>query len=147
MAMSQSSTGNGFTLARPWILPFIIVSGLAAAWAIPWTFGSASNLQISKVIFPLIIQSALSAVTGVLAFLGKAAWLGMFIGTIAFSVINGIGFSVGLWGVKLPTTQNVVLLLTAISLIPTIIWGRKKVNYQINTDVPTWNTENPHNDW
>ena len=145
--MSQNNPNKPFTLAKPWVLPFIIISGLAAAWAAPWSFGDASYLQISKVIIPLVIQSALSAVTAVLAFLGKSAWLGLLIGTFSLSLFNGLGFSVGLWGATLPTTQNIVLIITALALIPTFIWGRKQVNYQVESDVPTWNTENPHSDW
>lgn len=145
--MSQNGAGKPFTLAKPWILPFIIVSGLAAAWAAPWTFGDASFFEVSKVVVPLIVQAVLSAVTAILAFLGKPAWLGLLIGTFALALINGFGFTIGIWGTKLPTTQNIVLILTAISLIPTFIWGRKQVSYQIPSDVPTWNTENTHNDW
>ena len=145
--MSQTGAVKPFTLAKPWILPFIIVSGLAAAWAAPWTFGDASFFEVSKVVVPLVVQAVLSAVTAILAFLGKPAWLGLLIGTFALALINGFGFTIGIWGAKLPTTQNIVLILTAISLIPTFIWGRKQVSYQIPSDVPTWNTENTHNDW
>lgn len=145
--MSQSRAGKPFTLAKTWILPFIIISGLAAAWAAPWSFVDASYLQISKVIVPLVMQAVLSAVTAILAFLGKPAWLGLLIGTFSLAIINGFGFTLGIWGAKLPTTQNFVLILTALALIPTFIWGRKQVNYQIPTDVPTWNTENPQSDW
>jgi hypothetical protein len=145
--MSRTDERKPFTLAKPWILPFIIISGLAAAWAAPWNFGDASYLQISKVIVPLVIQAALSAVTAILAFLGKPAWLGLLIGTFSLALVNGFGFTLGIWGAKLPSTQNIVLIVTALSLIPTFIWGRKQVNYQILTDVPTWNSENPHNDW
>jgi len=145
--MSQTGAGKPFTLAKPWILPFIIVSGLAAAWAAPWTFGDASFFEVSKVVVPLVVQAVLSAITAILAFLGKPAWLGLLIGTFALALINGFGFTIGIWGAKLPTTQNIVLILTAISLIPTFIWGRKQVSYQIPSDVPTWNTENTHNDW
>jgi hypothetical protein len=145
--MSQTGAEKPFTLAKPWILPFIIVSGLAAAWAAPWTFGDASFFEVSKVVVPLVVQAVLSAVTAILAFLGKPAWLGLLIGTFALALINGFGFTIGIWGAKLPTTQNIVLILTAISLIPTFIWGRKQVSYQIPSDVPTWNTENTHNDW
>jgi len=145
--MSQNGAGKPFTLAKPWILPFIIVSGLAAAWAAPWSFGDLSYLDISKVIVPLVIQAALSAVTAILAFLGKPAWLGLLIGTFSLALINGFGFTLGVWGAKLPTTQNIVLIITALALIPTFIWGRKQVNYQVPSDVPTWNAENPHSDW
>jgi len=145
--MSQFSQVKPFTLAQPWILPFIIVSGLAAAWAAPWTFGDSSYVQISIIIVPLIVQAVLSAVTAILAFLGKQAWLGLLIGTFSLALINGFVFSTGIFGVKLPLTQDIVLVVTALALIPTLIWGRKQVNYQIPTDVPTWNVENPHNDW
>ena len=145
--MSQDNPNKPFTLAKPWILPFIIIAGLAAAWATPWSFGDSSYFQISKIIVPLVIQSALSAVTAILAFLGKPAWLGLLIATFSLALVNGIGFTLGIWGAKLPTTQNIVLIITALTLIPTFIFGRKQVNYQIPTDVPTWNTENPHSDW
>jgi hypothetical protein len=136
-----------FTLAKPWILPIIIVVGLASAWAAPWTFGDASFLQISKIIVPLVIQSALSAVTAILAFLGKPVWLGLMIATFAIALANGINFSTGIFGVSLPATQNIVLILAALSLVPAFIWGRKSVNYQVDSDVPTWNAENGSTDW
>ena len=105
--MSALNTAGSFTLAKPWILPFIITSGLAAAWALPWSFGDAELLQISKVIVPLAVQSILSAFTAVFAFLGKPAWFGLLMGTFVLALINGLGFSVGLWGAQLPTTQNI----------------------------------------
>ena len=145
--MSELNTARPFTLAKPWILPFIITSGLAAAWALPWSFGDAELLQISKVIVPLAVQSILSAFTAVFAFLGKPAWLRLLMGTFVLALINGLGFSVGLWGAQLPTTQNIFLIITALALIPTFIWGRNQVNYQVASDAPTWNVENPQSDW
>ena len=145
--MSQINSSKPFVLAKPWILPFLFTSGLAAAWAAPWNFGEADYLQISKIIVPLVSQSILSAVTAVFAFLGKPIWLGLLIGTFVLALINDFGFSMRLWGAQLPTTQNLVLIITALALIPTFILGRKKVNYQVATDVPTWNAENPHSDW
>ena len=146
--MNSHNSGKwSTTLAKPWILPFVILAGLASAWAAPWDFGDSSTFRILSVLVPLIAQSILSAVTAIIAFLGKEAWLPLLIVTFIVSLINGIGFSVGLWGAKLPTTQNVVLILTSVALIPTFVWGRKLVNYQVNSDVPTWNAENPHSDW
>jgi hypothetical protein len=136
-----------FTLAKPWILPLIILAGLASAWAAPWTFTNASFFQISKIIVPLLIQSVLSAATAILAFLGKPVWLGLMIATFAISLANSINFSTGIFGVHLPATQNFVLFLTALALIPAFIWGRKQVNYNVTSDVPTWNAENNQSDW
>jgi hypothetical protein len=136
-----------FTLAKPWILPIIIIVGLASAWAAPWTFGNASTFQIFQILVPLIIQSALSAVTAILAFLGKQIWLGLMIATFAISLANAINFSTGIFGVSLPTTQNIILFLTSLTLIPAFIWGLKKVSYNVTSDVPTWNAENNHSDW
>ena len=146
--MNSHSSGNGsFTLAKPWILPVVILTGLASAWAAPWTFGDSSAFRVFSVLAPLILQSILSAVTAVLAFLGKKIWFNLLIATFIISVLNGLGFLLGLWGVKLPTTQGIVLVLTSLSIVPTFIWGRKQVNYQIDSDIPTWNAENSHNDW
>ena len=136
-----------FILAKPWILPFVIMTGLVSAWAAPWSFGDASTARILSVLIPLIIQSILSAVTAILAFLGKEAWLALLIATFVITGINAFGFSLGLWGVQLPGTQKLFLILSFISLIPTFIWGRKNVNFQVTGDVPTWNAENPHSDW
>jgi hypothetical protein len=143
----STNTNKPFTLAKPWILPIIIVVGLASAWAAPWTFGDASAFQVSKVLVPLIIQSALSAVTAIFAFLGKPVWLGLMIATFAIAFANGINFSTGIFGVTLPATQNFVLVITSLTLIPAFIWGRKSVSYQVNSDVPTWNAENTSTDW
>ena len=65
--MSQNGAGKPFTLAKPWILPFIIVSGLAAAWAAPWSFGDLSYLDISKVIVPLVVIGVEPIVTPLVA--------------------------------------------------------------------------------
>lgn len=145
--MNQPNKQKPFTLAKPWILPIIIVVGLASAWAAPWTFTNASYFQISKIIVPLLIQSALSATTAILAFLGKPVWLGLMIATFAIALANSINFSTGIFGVRLPATQNFVLFLTALALIPAFIWGRKQVSYHVTSDVPTWNTENTSTDW
>ena len=136
------------TLARPWILPFIIVSGLAAAWAAPWTFGDGTSAAyIFRTLVPLIIQAVISSLCAVLAFLGKQAWLPLLIATIAVSVINALSFSFGLFGVQFGTAQAVVLFLVALALIPTAIWGRKVVDYSVTSDMPTFNTDPNNDNW
>ena len=68
------------TLARPWILPFVIVTGLAAAWAAPWTFADGTPVSfIFKTLVPLLIQAIISSVCAILAFLGKPSWLPLLI--------------------------------------------------------------------
>ena len=143
----STNSNKPFTLAKPWILPIIIVVGLASAWAAPWTFGDATYFQIAQVLVPLIIQSVLSAATAILAFLGKPIWLGLMIATFAISFANSINFSTGIFGVSLPATQNVVLFITSLTLIPAFIWGRKIVSYHVTSDIPTWNAENTSSDW
>ena len=136
------------TLARPWILPFIIVTGLAAAWAAPWTFADGTSAAfIFRTLVPLIIQVVISSLCAVLAFLGKQAWLPLLIATIAVSVINALSFSFGLFGVQFATAQAVVLFLVALALIPTVIWGRKVVDYSVTSDMPTFNTDPNNDDW
>jgi hypothetical protein len=145
--MNKPGKSESFTLAKPWILPIVIIVGLASAWAAPWTFTNASYFQISKIIVPLLVQSGLSASTAILAFLGKPAWLGLMIATFAIALANSFNFATGIFGVRLPATQNFVLFLTALALIPAFIWGRKQVNYNVTSDIPTWNTENNQSDW
>ena len=136
------------TLAKPWILPFIIVTGLAAAWAAPWTFGDGTSAAfIFRTLVPLIIQVVISSVCAVLAFLGKQAWLPLLIATIAVSVINALSFSFGLFGVQFAAAQAVVLFLVALALIPTVIWGRKVVDYSVTSDMPTFNTDPNNDNW
>lgn len=136
------------TLARPWILPFIIVSGLAAAWAAPWTFADGTSATyIFRTLVPLIIQAVISSLCAVLAFLGKQAWLPLLIATIGVSVINALSFSFGLFGVQFGTAQAVVLFLVALALIPTVIWGRKVVDYSVTSDMPTFNTDPNNDNW
>lgn len=136
------------TLAKPWILPFVIVAGLAAAWAAPWTFAEGTPPSfIFKTLIPLIIQAAISSVCAVLAFLGKPAWLPLLIATISISVINALSFSLGIFGVTFGTAQAIVLVLVALALIPTIIWGRNEVDYSITTDIPTFNADPSHDNW
>lgn len=136
------------TLARPWILPFIIVTGLAAAWAAPWSFGEGTSAAfIFRTLVPLIIQIVISSLCAVLAFLGKRAWLPLLIATISISLINAMSFSFGLFGVKFGTAQAVILFLVALSLIPTAIWGRKVVDYNVTSDMPTFNTDPTHDNW
>jgi hypothetical protein len=136
------------TLAKPWILPFVIVAGLAAAWAAPWTFAEGTPPSfIFKTLIPLIIQAAISSVCAVLAFLGKPAWLPLLITTISISVINALSFSFGIFGVTFGTAQAIVLVLVALALIPTIIWGRNEVDYSVTTDMPTFNADPSHDNW
>lgn len=136
------------TLAKPWILPFVIVAGLAAAWAAPWTFAEGTPPSfIFKTLIPLIIQAAISSVCAVLAFLGKPAWLPLLIATISISVINALSFSFGIFGVTFGTAQAIVLVLVALALIPTIIWGRNEVDYSVTTDMPTFNADPSHDNW
>lgn len=145
--MNSRQNKESITLAKPWILPVVILTGLVSAWAAPWTFGNASMATILSVLIPLLAQSTLSATTAILAFLGKEVWLPLLIGLFVMSGINSLGFGVGLWGVELPGTQKIFLFLAFLGIIPTFIWGRKKVNYHVTGDVPTWNVENSHDEW
>jgi len=147
-------TGNGLnkstkaTLARPWILPFIIVTGLAAAWAAPWTFADGTPVTfIFKTLVPLLIQAIISSLCAILAFLGKPSWLPLLIATISISFINAISFGFGIFDVKFGTAQIIVLALVAIALVPTVIWGRNVVDYAVNTDMPTFNADPSHDNW
>lgn len=144
----DSSKRAQTTLAKPWILPFIIVAGLAAAWSAPWSFeeGTSSSF-ILKTLAPLIIQAVISSLSAVLAFLGKPAWLPLLVATIAISCLNALSFAFGLFGVKFGTSQAVVLTLVAIALIPTVIWGRNVVDYSVTTDMPTFNADPNHDNW
>ena len=136
------------TLARPWILPFVIVTGLAAAWAAPWTFADGTPVSfIFKTLVPLLIQAVISSVCAILAFLGKPSWLPLLIATITVSFINAISFGFGIFDVKFGTAQIIVLTLVAIALVPTVIWGRNVVDYAVNTDMPTFNADSGHDNW
>ena len=136
------------TLARPWILPFVIVSGLAAAWAAPWTFADGTPVSfIFKTLVPLLIQAVISSVCAILAFLGKPSWLPLLIATITVSFINAISFGFGIFDVKFGTAQIIVLTLVAIALVPTVIWGRNVVDYAVNTEMPTFNADPSHDNW
>ena len=136
------------TLARPWILPFVIVTGLAAAWAAPWTFADGTPVSfIFKTLVPLLIQAIISSVCAILAFLGKPSWLPLLIATITVSFINAISFGFGIFDVKFGTAQIIVLALVAIALVPTVIWGRNVVDYAVNTDMPTVNADPSHDHW
>lgn len=135
-------------LARPWILPLVIISGLSAAWAAPWTFSSDTSISfIAKTMAPLLIQVVVSSACAIFAFLGKPVWLPLLFVSIGIAFLDAIGFMIGLWGVKFNTTQAVVLLITAMALIPTAIWGRKVVDFSVTTDMPTFNTDPKHDDW
>ena len=136
------------TLARPWILPFVIVTGLAAAWAAPWTFADGTPVSfIFKTLVPLLIQAIISSVCAILAFLGKPSWLPLLIATITVSFINAISFGFGIFDVKFGTAQIIVLALVAIALVPTVIWGRNVLDYAVNTDMPTFNADPSHDNW
>ena len=136
------------TLARPWILPFVIVTGLAAAWAAPWTFADGTPVSfIFKTLVPLLIQAIISSVCAILAFLGKPSWLPLLIATITVSFINAISFGFGIFDVKFGNAQIIVLALVAIALVPTVIWGRNVVDYAVNTDMPTFNADPSHDNW
>ena len=147
-------SGNGLnkstkaTLARPWILPFVIVTGLAAAWAAPWTFADGTPVSfIFKTLVPLLIQAIISSLCAILAFLGKPSWLPLLIATISISFINAISFGFGIFDVKFGTAQIIVLFLVAIALVPTVIWGRNVVDYAVKTDMPTFNADPSHDNW
>ena len=45
------------------------------------------------------------------------------------------------------TTQAVVLLITAVALVPTAIWGRKVIDFSITTDMPTFNSDPTNDNW
>jgi len=126
--MSNNKQGDRI-LAQPWILPLAIVSGLASAYAIPWNYTNVSAFEIFTTLIPLIAQFALACLTSVFAFLGRPSWLGFLIATVSVSIINALFFGLNFWGVLLPGLPKALLIITAISLIPSLIWGRKKVTY------------------
>ncbi len=125
-------TGQNFsdrTLAQPWILPIIITSGLASAYAIPWNYQDVPALAIATTLLPLIGQFVLATLTSIFAFLGKSVWLPLLIATVSVSLVNATLFGLDFWGVGLPTLPKVLLILTSVCLVPTLIWGRKQVQY------------------
>lgn len=135
-------------LARPWILPFVIITGLAAAWAAPWTFADGTPVSfIFKTLVPLLIQAIISSVCAILAFLGKPSWLPLLIATISISFINALSFGFGIFDVKFGTAQTIVLFLVAVALVPTVIWGRNVVDYAVTTDMPTFNADPSKDIW
>lgn len=136
------------TLARPWILPFVIVTGLAAAWAAPWTFADGTPVSfIFKTLVPLLIQAIISSICAILAFLGKPSWLPLLVATITVSFINAISFGFGIFDVKFGTAQTIVLTIVAIALVPTVIWGRNVLDYAVSTDMPTFNADPNNDNW
>lgn len=148
MTNSGSSMSTRTTLARPWILPFIIVAGLAAAWAAPWTFAEGTPPSfIFRTFVPLIAQAVIGSLCAVLAFLGKPSWLPLLIATISVSTLNAFSFAFGLFGVRFETTQAVVLIIVALALVPTAIWGRNIVDYSSATDVTTFSTDSDKDNW
>lgn len=134
------------TLARPWILPFIIVSGLASAYAIPWNYQNVSVLTIVSTVFPLVTQFVLSCLTSVFAFLGKSVWLSLLIATTSISMLNIILFGLNFWSVELPILPKFLIILTSLSLIPTLIWGRKKARYSSPGTV-NFEASDSNSDW
>jgi len=148
MSNSGLNKSSKATLARPWILPFVIVTGLAAAWAAPWTFADGTPVSfIFKTLVPLLIQAVISSVCAILAFLGKPSWLPLLIATISISFINAISFGFGIFDVKFGTAQTIVLFLVAVALVPTVIWGRNVVDYAVTTDMPTFNADPSNDNW
>lgn len=119
-------------LAKSWTLPISIMSGLTATYAIPWSFGDIDGYFIFTTVFPLLAQAIVAAATAVLAFLGKSSWLSLQITLLVIACINYFGFIFGVWGVDLPTLPKVLLALTTISLIPVLIWGRKRIDSNTN---------------
>jgi hypothetical protein len=125
-------SGHNFenkTLAQPWILPIIITSGLASAYAIPWNYTNVPAFDVATTVLPLIGQFVLASLTAVFAFQGKSVWLSLLIATVSLSIVNLILFALDFWGVGLPALPKVLLVITGIALIPALIWGRKKVRY------------------
>lgn len=125
-------TGNKFgdrTLAQSWILPIVIISGLASAYAIPWNYTNVSAFDIAATLVPLIAQFALACTTSVFAFQGKSAWLGLMIATTILTLGNALLYGVNFWGVQLPNLPKALIVITALSLIPALIWGKKTVQY------------------
>jgi len=148
MSNSGLNKNSKATLARPWILPFVIVTGLAAAWAAPWTFADGTPVSfIFKTLVPLLIQAVISSVCAILAFLGKPSWLPLLNATISISFINAISFGFGIFDVKFGTAQTIVLFLVAVALVPTVIWGRNVVDYAVTTDMPTFNADPSNDNW
>jgi len=148
MSNSGQSNSTKVTLARPWILPFVIVTGLAAAWAAPWTFADGTPVSfVFKTLVPLIIQAIVSSVCAILAFLGKPSWLPLLIATITVSFVNAISFGFGIFDVKFGTAQTLVLFLVAVALVPTVIWGRNVVDYAAATDMPKFNADPNNDNW
>lgn len=148
MPASESNKNFKTTLARPWILPFIIVAGLAAAWAAPWTFADGTPPSyIFRTLAPLVAQAIISSVCAILAFLGKPSWLPLLIATISVSILNAFSFAFGLFGVEFETTQAVVLMVVALVLIPTAIWGRNVVDYSSPTDMTAFKTDTNQDNW
>lgn len=128
-------------LARPWILPLVIFSGLSATYAIPWNFSNIDGYFIFSTIVPLLAQAILCGVSSVLAFMGKEAWWPIQITTTVIASINALGFSVAIWGVKLPGLPITLLILSTIGLYPTLIWGRKKLERVESAPVTDVRTE------
>jgi hypothetical protein len=137
----SNSTQRDRILAQPWILPIVIASGLASAYAIPWNYTNVATVEILTTLIPLMAQFVLAGLTAVFAFLGKSSWLGFLIGTLSLSLINALLFGFNFWGVLLPALPKGLLFITATALVPALIWGRKKVTYSPpgNTNFETTN--------
>jgi hypothetical protein len=132
-------------LARPWILPVVIFSGLSATYAIPWNFTNIDGYFIFSTVVPLLAQAILCGVSSVLAFMGKEAWWPIQITTTVIASINSIGFLVAIWGVRLPGLPLTLLILSTIGLYPALIWGRKKLEREETAPISQSQTETK--DW
>lgn len=120
-------------LAKSWTLPISIMSGLTATYAIPWNFNDVDGYLVFTTIVPLLAHAILAATSAVLAFMGKQSWLPIQISVTAVAVVNCCGFSLGIWGVELPTLPLTLLVITTLGLIPVLIWGRKLVSTSYET--------------
>ena len=131
-------------IAKPWTLPISIMSGLTATYAIPWNFQNVDGYLIFTTVVPLLAQAVLAGIASVLAFLGKKSWFGIQIATVAVASVNCFAFSIGIWGVELPTLPKILLVVTTLAMVPALIWGRKKIIESPLNDVrqPTSDTTN-----
>ena len=118
-------------LAKPWVLPITIMSGLTATYAIPWNFESYDGYVIFTTISPLVTQALLAAVSAVLAFQGKSAWFSIQVLTTVVASTNSLAFTLGLWGSELPGLPKILLVVSSLALIPAIIFGHKKISESI----------------
>jgi hypothetical protein len=132
-------------IARPWILPITIISGLSATYAIPWNFPNIDGYFIFSTIVPLLSQAGLCGACSVLAFMGKKTWWPIQITTTVLASVNSLGFWVGIWGVQLPVLPLSLLILSTIALYPALIWGRKRT--EVEGDLMSRENNPPSKDW